>query len=133
MKTGKRLAGAICFWLILALVINGLTFITRNKNEAEQVYPYYDEPKKSLDVVFLGSSHVMCGIYPMELYREYGITAYDYTSSALVLPQAYYQVVEALKTQTPKVLVLDVSGVVYDNVKIGSPAGGNGGVGKLRL
>lgn len=121
MKTGKRLAGAGCFWLILALVISGLTFITRNKNEAELVRPYYDERKNSLDVVFVGSSHMMCGIYPMELYHEYGITAYDYTSSALVLPQAYYQVVEALKTQTPQVLVLDISGVVYDNVKIGSP------------
>ena len=121
MKTGKRLAGSICFLLILVLLINVLTFITRNKNEADLVHPYYDEPKNSLDVVFLGSSHVMCGIYPFELYREYGITAYDYTSSALVLPQAYYQVVEALKTQTPKVLVLDVSGVAYNDVKIGSP------------
>lgn len=121
MKTSKRVAGAVCFWLILALVIHGLTFITRNKNEAELVRPYYDEPKNSLDVVFVGSSHVMCGIYPMELYREYGIAAYDYTSSALVLPQAYYQVVEALKTQTPEVLVLDISGVFYGNIKVGSP------------
>lgn len=121
MKTGKRLAGGVCFFLILALLIHGLTFITRNKNEADLVHPFYDEPKNSLDVVFVGSSHVMCGIYPMELYREYGIAAYDYTSSALVLPQAYYQVVEALKRQTPKVLVLDISGVAYGNTKIGSP------------
>lgn len=121
MKTGKRLAGTVCFLLILVLLVSSLTFITRNKNEADLVHPYYDEPENSLDVVFVGSSHVMCGIYPMELYREYGIAAYDYTSSALVLPQAYYQVVEALKTQTPKVLVLDISGIVYDNVKIGSP------------
>ena len=121
MRTAKRLAGSVCFLLILVLLINSLTFITRDKNEANLVYPYYDEPKNSLDVVFVGSSHIMCGIYPMELYREYGITAYDYTSSALVLPQAYYQVVEALKTQTPTVLVLDISGIIYGNVKIGSP------------
>lgn len=120
MKTGKRLLGAVCFLLILALLVNGLTFITRNKNEADLVCPYYDEPNNSLDVVFVGSSHVMCGIYPLELYHEYGIAAYDYTSSALVLPQAYYQAVEALKTQTPKVLVLDISGVAYNDTKVGS-------------
>ena len=121
MKTVKRFAGAVCFLLILVLLIDRLTFITRNKNEANLVLPYYDEPENSLDVVFVGSSHIMCGIYPMELYHKYGIAAYDYTSSALVLPQAYYQVVEALKTQTPEVLVLDVSGIIYGNVKVGSP------------
>ena len=121
MKTVKRLISTLCFLAILILLVNGLTFITRNKNEADLVYPYYDEEPNSLDVIFLGSSHIMCGIYPLKLYREYGIASYDYTSSALVLPQAYYQVVEALRTQTPKVLVLDISGVAYENIKIGSP------------
>ena len=121
MKTVKLLISTLCFLAILILLVNGLTFITRNKNEADLVYPYYDEEPNSLDVIFLGSSHIMCGIYPLELYQEYGIASYDYTSSALVLPQAYYQVVEALRTQTPKVLVLDISGVAYENIKIGSP------------
>lgn len=121
MKTVKRLAGTVCFLLILVLLIGGLTFVTRNKNEADLVHPYYDEQNNSLDVVFVGSSHVMCGIYPMELYRDYGIAAYNYASSALVLPQAYYQVVEALRTQTPEVLVLDISGVAFENTKVGSP------------
>lgn len=120
-KTVKQLISTLCFVLILVLLINGLTYVTRNKNEADMVYPYYAEQENSLDVLFVGSSHMMCGIYPMELYHEYGITSYDYTSSALVLPQAYYQVVEALKTQTPRVLVLDISGVAYSNVKVGSP------------
>ena len=121
MKTAKRLVGSVCFLLILALLVHGLTFITRNKTDSELVYPYYDEPKNSLDVVFVGSSHMMTAIYPLELYREYGIAAYDYASSGLALPQLYYQVVEALKTQTPEVLVLDISGVRYDNAKITSP------------
>lgn len=121
MKTVKRVMGTLCFLVILAALVHGLTFVTRNKNEAELVHPYYDEKKDSLDVVFVGSSHVMCGVYPMELYREYGIASYDYTSSALVLPQAYYQVVEALRHQNPRVLVLDISGVAYGEVKVGSP------------
>lgn len=121
MKTVKRLIGTLCFLLLLILLINCLTFVTRNKNEADLVHPYYDEKPNTLDVVFVGSSHTMCGVYPMELYHRYGIASYDYTSSALVLPQAYYQVVEALRTQTPKVIVIDVSGAAYENVKVGSP------------
>lgn len=120
-KTVKQLVRALCFALILVLLVTVLTFVTRDKNEAELVRLYYAEEENSLDVVFVGSSHMMCGIYPMELYHEYGITSYNFSSSALVLPQAYYQVVEALKTQTPEVLVLDISGVSYSNIKVGSP------------
>ena len=120
MNKGKRLARGLCFWLVLALMICTLTYMTRDKNDSEFAHPYYYEQKNSLDVVFVGSSHTMCAIYPLDLYHEYGIAAYDYASSGLALPQLYYQVVEALKTQTPEVLVLDISGVRYDNTKITS-------------
>lgn len=121
MKTVKRLIGTVCFLLILVLLIGSLTYITRNKYGAEMVHPYYDEAENSLDVVFVGSSHVMCSVYPMELYHEYGITSYNCTSTGLLQPQVHYLTVEALRTQAPKVLVLDVSGVMYENAKIGSP------------
>lgn len=120
IKAIKNIIGSVCFLLILILLFQELTFVTRNKNEANLIYPYFSEEKNTLDVVFVGSSHVMCGIYPMELYNDLGIASYDFTSSALVFPQEYYQVVEALKTQTPKVLVLDVSGAAYGNQKVGT-------------
>lgn len=121
IKSVKNLLGSVCFVLILILIFQGLTFLTRNKNEANLIAPYFSEKENSLDVVFVGSSHVMCGVYPYELYNDFGIASYDFTSSALVFPQAYYQVVEALKTQRPRLLVLDASGAIYDNQKVGSP------------
>ncbi len=120
MKTVKRAVGVVLFLLILALLVSALTQILRDKNEANIVYPFYDEPKDSLDVVFVGSSFTMCGMYPMELYDQFGIASYNYASSALVFPQAYYQTVEALKYQSPKVLVIDASGAVYADDKVGS-------------
>jgi len=119
LKFFQRLICSLLFLAGLAGVIAVLTHVTRNKNEAEIVYPYYHEAEDSLDVVFVGSSHIMCGVYPMDLYHDFGIVSYDYASSALVLPQSYYQTIEALKTQSPKVLVLDASGAVYDG-KVGS-------------
>ena len=38
---------------------------------------FYDLPKDSLDVVFLGASPIHCGINPVEIYNSYGITSYD--------------------------------------------------------
>lgn len=88
--------------LIFCLLFSGATYILRNKNEANIVLPFYDEPKNTLDVIFIGSSHVMCSVYPMELYDRYGIASYVFASSAQLLPQSYYQLKEALRYQTPK-------------------------------
>lgn len=86
--------------LIFCLLFSGATYILRNKNEANIVLPFYDEPKNTLDVIFIGSSHVMCSVYPMELYDRYGIASYVFASSAQLLPQSYYQLKEALRYQT---------------------------------
>ena len=116
----KKLIKTVAFTAILILLLGCANFVLRNKNEANLVYPYRYEKKNSLDIVFVGSSHVMCGVYPALLESEFGIKSYDFTSSALVLPQSYYQVIEALRTQTPKVLVVDVSGAVYEDTKVGT-------------
>lgn len=109
-----RIIKVAAFMLIFCLLFSGATYILRNKNEANIVLPFYDEPKNTLDVVFIGSSHVMCSVYPMELYDNYGIASYVFASSAQLLPQSYYQLKEALRFQNPKMIVLDVSGVIYD-------------------
>lgn len=110
----QRIIKAAAFMLIFCIMLSGATYILRNKNEANIVLPFYDEPKNTLDVVFIGSSHMMCSVYPMELYDRYGVASYVFASSAQLLPQSYYQLKEAFRFQTPKLIVLDVSGVIYD-------------------
>lgn len=112
----------ICFLLIVSLLFGAYTFIFRDKNEANIVKPFYDEPENSLDIVVIGSSHVMCGFSAMELYDEFGYTSYGFASSSQLLPQSYYQVVAALEVQTPQLLILDVGGAVYGNQLYGSEA-----------
>ena len=109
-----RMIKVLAFLLIFSVLFSTATFVLRNKNEANIVLPFYDEPKNTLDVVLIGSSHVMCSVYPMDLYADYGIASYVFASSAQLLPQSYYQLKEALRRQSPKVVVLDVSGVIYD-------------------
>lgn len=121
-KIIKNTVSSVCFLLILALLLSYTNHVLRDKNESYIVRPYYNERENSLDTIFVGSSHIMCGVYPMDLWNEYGIASYNYASSAMITPQAYYQVVEAFRTQSPKVMVIDISGVAYGDKKISSNA-----------
>ena len=40
---------------------------------------YYDfyQQEQDFDVLFLGTSHVLNAVYPMELWRDYGIVSYN--------------------------------------------------------
>lgn len=118
-KSVKRLAACLCFILIFALLLACANYVLRDKSGAEGIYLYYKEERNSLDVLFIGSSHIMCGILPSQLWRERGITSYDFASSALVTAEVYYMVREAFRTQSPKLVFLDVSGVVYEE-KLGT-------------
>lgn len=114
-----RIFKAVSFLVVFCILFSGVTYVLRHKGEAEIPLPFYEEEKDSLDVVFIGSSHSMCSVFPMDLYNNWGIASYVYASSAQVTAQSYYQLQAALKRQTPKLIVLDVSGVTYDS-KIGS-------------
>lgn len=79
----------------------------------------------TVDVLCVGSSHVFCGINPVLMYDEYGIAGYDLSAGAQSLWFSYYFIKEALKTQHPSIVLLDVYTVVlpdedFDEVAIKS-------------
>jgi len=55
-----------------------------NSPETENWQAFYDEPKDSLDVIFLGSSHVYNGINPVVFYEETGLKLREYSLRGLV-------------------------------------------------
>ena len=68
---------------------------------------FFKEPDNTIDVLFLGSCNVYNNISPVTLWDEHNITSYDLTSSDQEVWISYYYLQEALKTQSPKVVVLD--------------------------
>lgn len=70
---------------------------------------FYEEEKNDLEVVLIGSSNCFCSIDPIVLYKEYGITAYDFCSSSQPLNISVLYLKEAMKTQNPKVVALEVN------------------------
>ena len=71
---------------------------------------FYSLQKNSLDVVFVGSSNIHCNINPNIIWHEYGITSYDFSSDKQELGTTFYYLQQVFKTQSPKVVFVDVRG-----------------------
>lgn len=68
---------------------------------------FYDMNDNSIDVLFLGSSVVVNAFCPQEIYNEYGIRSYNLGSEQQSIFLSYYWLKEALRFQSPRVVVLD--------------------------
>ena len=73
---------------------------------------YYDETTNH-DVLFIGDCEVFENFSPVTLYREYGITSYIRGGAQQLAWHSYYLLEDALKTETPKVVVFNVLALKY--------------------
>lgn len=75
---------------------------------------FYSYPDDSIDVLFLGSSHLGVNVDTTILCNDYGIASYKLWGSVQPMWNSYYNLVEALKTQHPKVVMLETLGLLHD-------------------
>ena len=101
------------FLVLFAVLLGYMTRVLEDKGGT--INGLYDEPAASLDVLYLGGSHANAAFDPMSLYETYGYTGYVLYSWAQPMWTSYYYLEEALKTQNPKVVVLDAFGMAYGN------------------
>ncbi|MCI5903493.1 MAG: hypothetical protein MRZ74_13340 [Blautia sp.] len=95
--------------LTAGLILGGLKYltdITQRKDSDYKYGPFFAE-KNDFDVLFLGTSHVMNGIFPMELWNDYGITSYNFGGHDNYLPTSYWVLKNALDYTSPEVVVID--------------------------
>lgn len=71
---------------------------------------FYGLDDDVVDVLFLGNSHSYCSVNSAILWERYGMAAYSLSISGQDLAGSYYCMKEALKTQKPKVVCLEVFG-----------------------
>ena len=60
-----------------------------------------------VDILCVGSSHMYCGINPVQMYNDYGYAAYTLGVGAQSPWQSYYYIKEACKYQKPSVIIQD--------------------------
>ncbi len=70
-------------------------------------------PDDTVDVAFVGSSHVFCGTAPYVLWRDYGISSFAMAVSGMDRVSEYYYAKELCKTQSPKIIAFDLYGLQY--------------------
>ncbi|MEG0020846.1 MAG: hypothetical protein RR728_09885, partial [Oscillospiraceae bacterium] len=100
-----------------AVVALGLIFamgqLFRDKDTT--LASFYSEPKNTVDVIAVGSSHVNSGVIPAVFWQDYGINAHNVYSWGQPMWISYHYIKEALRFQSPKVVVLDMYGIMYGN------------------
>lgn len=63
--------------------------------------------ENTVDILCVGSSHMFSGINPIQLYEEYGYSAYVLAAGSQAPWQSYYYIKEANKTQNPQIVIFD--------------------------
>ena len=108
----KKVSGWIKFLifalvLMLSLVVADKVLCFKEAHGFRQARDMYAQPKDTIDVAFLGSSHIHVNINTALLWEEYGIASYDYSGAEQPMWMTYYYLKELCKYQSPKVVVLD--------------------------
>lgn len=96
--------------LLLALVLSGVAFWSNALRMNDGYYkntPFVREDRQ-YDVLFFGTSHVVNSVFPMQLWRDYGITSYNLAIHGGSIASSYWMLETALDYQKPKVAVMDV-------------------------
>ena len=120
--TVSRRKSLLCFWLrLFCFVLLTLTmlfyanYVLTPKHDygiCSMVNLYRQEPD-SIDVLAVGTSLVYAGVNTNVLWEEYGIAAYNLCSAEQPFWVSYYTIREALKTQHPRVILLDAKPSIY--------------------
>lgn len=115
----KRIVSVLVFCFLVILMIAGLDRMFARTYSYEKYGDYYKE-KQNIDVLFFGTSHMINGVFPMEIWDEYGIVSYNMANHSETICVNYWQLKEALKRNTPKVVVVDlyaIGGTGKSNLK----------------
>lgn len=109
----KKIAAVIFFIALFLVVLSVVSRVFVRKYSYEKYADFYTQ-KEDFDVLFLGTSHVLNAVYPMELWNDYGIVSYNLANSSENICTNYWQLKNILGYTTPQVVVVDLYAVDGD-------------------
>ena len=117
----KIVKSVISFVAVAVMVFLGLWYFSdlTELKESKEKYSEFYEVEDDVDVLFLGSSHVLNGIFPMELWNDYGIVSYNMAGYGNTQAMNYWILKNALEYTTPELVVFDACMLASDE-KIGT-------------
>lgn len=105
-STIKRIISCI---MVVCLTIGLLGYLTNLMERKSSDYKYVDffEQEEDFNVLFMGTSHMINDVFPMELWNSYGIVSYNFGGHRNQLATSYWTMENALDYTTPDVVVID--------------------------
>lgn len=122
-KNLKLLASVIAVLIISAFILHCISILVQDKFsdtiylDRQNAEEFYSLEKNTVDVLAIGSSQVLAGFSAPDLYMNYGIASFGLGTCNQPLLGAYYWLLEALKTQKPKIVLLEMAALYGKNEK----------------
>jgi len=112
----RRLIASFAFCAVLAINLVFTTAILRPGSAwtGGAQWPAYEAlDENSVDVLVFGASHAFCGVDPAVIWRARGVPSFVHGGPTQMLQVTEYYMREALRTQTPKVIALEMTSSSY--------------------
>lgn len=107
MKNMKRAAYA-ALWLAALCACLLLADRAMRRDDGKRKYGPFFAEEQNYDVFFMGTSRVLDGVQPMELWRDYGFTSYNMGNNSENLEMTKWVLDLAMDTHKPKAVLIDV-------------------------
>lgn len=106
-----RIFKAVCFMVIFCLLLGKVTDILYPLDATYMTYDsYYDLEEDTVDMIFLGTSCTYNAWVVPQMWEDAGISAFTLASSAQPFGMNVELIENALKTQSPKYVIMDLHG-----------------------
>lgn len=114
-QTTRHICSSIIVIALIAVCLTAISNLVERKDSKIKYRDFFRQ-SKTLDVLFLGSSHAIDSIYPMELWHDYGIASYNMGGHGNRMPTNYVVLREALNYSSPKLVVIDCFNISSDRM-----------------
>lgn len=112
----KRALALLCFAVLLCAVWGPVSVaLTSKECRAWTVKNFYKEKKNTADIIILGSSHGYRSFSSMQIWEDRGYSCYNLSTSSQTYMSSYYLLKDAVRTQHPKAVVLELYAAWYDD------------------
>lgn len=105
-KIAKNIIGCLAV-VLLTISILGYMADLMERKASDIKYKDFFEQKENFDVLFMGTSHVINAIFPMELWNDYGIVSYNFGGHGNQMATTYWVMENALDYTDPQLMVID--------------------------
>lgn len=103
------------FAVLLTVVLSYALYVLVPKHDYGicSITNLYQQQEDTVDVLVLGTSLAYAGVNTNVLWQEYGISSYNLCGAEQPYWISYHYLQEALKTQTPRLILLDAKATTY--------------------